>query len=433
VLTKLRAHGGLLRYLRNTIWLLSQRVLTMFVALLVSVWTARHLGPDQFGQIIFAYNFALLFVALAPLGLTRILDRDLVRDKSEIRVLMSSAFSLVILGAIVAYSAMLLVAHSRGYDKSSLRHIQIIGLLAFLQVNLTLVSYLLSQVQAKTLAIAAVIALSISNSAKVGFILTDAPLHYFAFGFVLDWLLQLPILLFVVKSSKAFPRLKYASIDKSIYLLKQSWPYILSGIMISLYMKIDAVMIKEILGDYAVGQYSAASRLSEGCYFIAIAIISSLYPAIVNAKQHSQARYENRLKNLYSLMFFLAVAMSIPVTIISPYAINVLYGEQFSEASGVLIIHIWASIFVFLGMTSGRWLLTEELQIISVFNTVVGAALNIGLNLIFIPKFGIEGAAWASIISYSVSGYFCFAIWKKTRTNFILMTKSFVHIPQLTR
>ena len=410
---------------------MSGRVLGLLAALIISVWTARHLGPTQFGQLSFAYNFAILFAAIAPLGITKILDRDLVRNEIDTRELVSTAFFLVVIGATIVYALMALVVTSRGYDNASTMLVLIIGLIAFLHVNTVLIAYFLSKVAAKPLSISNLIALALSNLVKILFILNDAPLIYFAFGFVLDWLLVLPILLTVLRNSDGFPNFRYISISTAKYLLRQSWPYILTGMMISLYMKIDTVMIKEMLGDYSAGQYSAASRLSEGVYFFPLTVVASLYPAIVNAKKNDQAAYVNRLSNLYSLMFYAALTISIFVSIATPYIIEFLYGAAYIEAIPVLIIHIWACVFVFIGVSSGRWLLTENLQTISMINTFIGACANILLNLMLIPKFGIVGAAWASIISYSVSGYFCFAIWPKTRPNFVLMTKSFARLPSL--
>jgi len=432
VIEKLLKSTGLARYFKNTLWLMLGRMGGLVLALLISIWTARYLGPAQFGQLSFAYNFAILFAALAPLGIGRILDRDLVRNEFDKKELVSTGFFLVLIGASIAYGVMALVVTSRGYDSTSVALVLIMGLIAFLHVNIVLIAYFLSQVKAKPLSIANLSALVVSNIIKVLFILNDAPLIYFAWGFVFDWLLTLPIFLAVLRNTDGFPSYRYFSLSTAQYLLKQSWPYILTGMMISLYMKIDTVMIKEMLGDYAAGQYSAASRLSEGVYFIPLTVVASLYPAIVNAKKNDQHMYINRLSNLYSMLFFAAITISIGVSIATPFIINFLYGPAYAEAIPVLIVHIWACIFVFIGISSGRWLLTENLQSISMVNTFIGAVTNILLNLVFIPKFGIIGAAWASVISYAVSGYLCFALWPKTRTNFVLMTKSFMRLPNLS-
>ena len=188
-------------------------------------------------------------------------------------------------------------------------------------------------------------------------------------------------------------------------------------------MKIDQVMIKEMMNAEAVGQYAAAVRLSEAWYFIPMVIASSLFPAIINAKKQSKELYYARMQKLYDLMVWMAIAIALPMTFLSDWIVALLYGEQYNEAGSVLMIHIWAGIFVFLGVASGKWFLTENLQIFSTINTTIGAIVNILLNYILIKNIGIEGAAWATLISYFIAAYFGLLFFKKTRINFLIYQK----------
>ena len=127
-------------------------------------------------------------------------------------------------------------------------------------------------------------------------------------------------------------------------------------------------------------------------------------------------------------MVWIAIAIAIPMIFLSDWLIEILYGYQYSEAGNVLMIHIWAGVFVSLGLASNSWLICEKLQKFLMVNTFIATITNIGLNYILIPKFGIVGAAWATIISYFLVGYLCLLIWKKTRINFINLTKSLFFI-----
>jgi len=163
-------------------------------------------------------------------------------------------------------------------------------------------------------------------------------------------------------------------------------------------MKIDQVMIKEMLGAEQVGHYAAAVRLSEAWYFVPMAITSSVFPAIINAKKQSEALYYQRLQKLYDLMVWLAVAIALPTTFLAPWVIRVLYGEAFLPAAGVLSIHIWAGVFVFLGVACGRWFLCENYIKKNFYRTLFGMVINVVLNLILIPAYGIYGAAIATLL-----------------------------------
>jgi len=211
--------------------------------------------------------------------------------------------------------------------------------------------------------------------------------------------------------------------DLAKRLLRDSWPLILSGVAISIYMRIDQVMIKNMLDAKAVGNYAVAVRLSEVWYFIPMAITSSVFPAIINAKKVSEKLYYSRLQKLYDLITWLAIGIALSMTLLANDIIRILFGTQYQVAAGVLRIYVWAGIFVFLGVASSQYLIAENYTKISFYRTFIGAIVNVVLNIIMIPKYGINGAAIATLVSYFVS-VFSIVLIPKTYKNSILMLKS---------
>lgn len=202
----------------------------------------------------------------------------------------------------------------------------------------------------------------------------------------------------------------------------------LSGIVVSIYMRIDQVMIKEMMDSEAVGQYAAAVRVSELWYFIPVVISSSLFPAIINAKAQSEELYYARLQKLYDLMVWMALAIAIPMTFLSNWIVNLLYGNIYDQAGNVLMIHIWTGIFVFLGVASGKWFTAENLQMLSFWRTFSGMVINVVLNLVMIPKYGITGAAVATLSANFMAAFFFDFFNKKTKKVFYMKLKAFVPI-----
>jgi O-antigen/teichoic acid export membrane protein len=273
------------------------------------------------------------------------------------------------------------------------------------------------------------ISLLTSSLVKIVLIFCSAPLIAFAIVVLLDsFILACGLIYFFIKKTTLkISTLKFKK-STAVGLLQDSWPVILSGIAVSIYMKIDQVIIKEMLNSEAVGQYAAAVRLSEAWYFIPVVISSSLFPAIINSKKQSEELYYARLQRLYDLMVWMALAIALPMTFLSDWVVILLYGEQYNQAGTVLMIHIWAGLFVFLGVASGKWLLTENLQIFTTINTIIGAIVNVLLNYILIQKIGVAGAAWATLISYFIGSYLSLLFWKQTRKNFINLSKSLLFI-----
>jgi O-antigen/teichoic acid export membrane protein len=175
----------------------------------------------------------------------------------------------------------------------------------------------------------------------------------------------------------------------------------------------------------AVGNYAAAVRLSESWYFIPMAITSSVFPSIINAKKQSEQLYYQRLQKLYDLMVWLALAIAIPTTFLAPWIIRILYGKAFVPAAEVLSIHIWAGVFVFLGFANGRWIVAENVQYIAPIRSTAGGMMNIVLNIVFIPKYGINGAAITTLFSVLVASHIAFLFINKARRIFIMQNRSF--------
>ncbi|MEM1400825.1 MAG: flippase, partial [Pseudomonadota bacterium] len=326
---------------------------------------------------------------------------------------------------LVLAVAWVFVGHSRGFDL-----IAVISAACLFQFFFVVDAFFQSKVRGKVTSIARSLAFLVSTVFKIFLIWIEAPLIYFAVALMLDTAL---VGLFHGVAFLRFSRLDFGTLrvrwETAKHLLSESWPFILSGASMAVYVKIDVVMIQWLLTEYDVGQYVGAARISEAIYFVPGAITSALYPAIVNAKQKSVDLYKSRLSNLYSFLFFASLAYAACLALLSGPIIQILLGQQYLEATSVLVLHVWASIFVFLGYANSKWLLTEGLQIYFAANTAIGAVVNVLLNLILVPLYSIEGAAIATVISYAVSAYLSMLIWPKTRENFYLLSRSMIANP----
>ncbi|EQB39811.1 hypothetical protein M947_04340 [Sulfurimonas hongkongensis] len=445
-LKSLQNNQGFMKYFKNTSWLFGEKILRMIVGLFVGIWVARYLGPEQFGLFSYAQSFVGLFTAIATLGLDGIVVRELVKDKSIRDELIGTAFWLKLMGAFGVLLVLAVAVNFTSNDSYTNLLVFIIASATIFQSFNVIDLYFQSKVLSRYVVYANIISLFISSIVKVVLILSGAPLIAFAWVVLLDsFVLACGFVYFYIYHFYHFtPDTKSQAIrhfalrykipfkiqnlkfkkSTAISLLKDSWPLILSAIVISIYMKIDQVMIKEMLDSQVVGQYAAAVRISELWYFIPMVIVSSLFPAIINAKKQSEKLYYIRLQKLYNMMVWLAIAIALPMTFLSDWVVDLLYGEQYNQAGSVLMIHIWAGVFVFLGVASGKWLLSENLQIFSTINTSIGAVINVGLNYILIPKIGVDGAAWATLFSYFIAAYFSLLFWKQTRINFIHLSKT---------
>ena len=427
----LQKNQGFIKYSKNISWLFFERILRITVGLFVSVWVAKYLGPKQFGFFSYTLSFVGLFAFIATISHNSIVVRELVKNPNYNDEIVSTAFWLRIMGAMLGILITLAVSiNLTSNDRFVNILILIIASSTIFQSFNVVDDYFQSKVMNKFVVITNVISLFLSSVIKIILILNDAPLIAFVWVVFFDnFILASGFIYFYIKLNSKFKikNLKFKS-KTAILLLKDSWPLMISSAAIMIHIKVDQVIIKEILGLEAVGQYAAAARVSEAWYFIPSVLTASFFPAIINAKKNNEELYNSRLQKLYDIMVWIAIAIAIPMIFLSDWLIEILYGYQYSEAGNVLMIHIWAGVFVSLGLASNSWLICEKLQKFLMVNTFIATITNIGLNYILIPKFGIVGAAWATIISYFLVGYLCLLIWKKTRINFINLTKSLFFI-----
>ena len=161
-------------------------------------------------------------------------------------------------------------------------------------------------------------------------------------------------------------------------------------------------------------------------YFIPMALASSVFPTIIASKKISNAVYYERLQKFFTIMVWIAIGMAVTVTMFNNMIIRLLYGVAYAESATVLSIHIWAGVFVALGVASGSWFIVEHLQKLAFYRTLFGGLVNICLNLFLIPKYGIEGAAVATVISQACATLFFDFYNPRTRPIFWMKLKALV-------
>ena len=423
-ITSLKDHSGFRKYFANTSWLMGERILRMGVSLFVGIYVARYLGPERYGLLSYANSFVGIFLALATLGLDDVVVRELVKTPEQREKILGTSFLLKLVGTLLMWVAIFAAVPFTENDLQTNILIIIIAFGAVYQAFNVIDLNFQAKVKSKYVVHAQFVQLIISSIVKIILVVNEAPLILFASVFSLDVIVLAMGLVFAyLYNGDNIFSWKW-SFETSKYLLHDSWPLILAGVVISVYMKIDQVMIKEMLGAKEVGLYAAAVKLSEAWYFIPMAIASSLFPAIINAKVYQKEVYYQRLQKLYDLMVWIAIAIALPISILSSWIVELLYGNEYLESSSVLNIHIWSGIFIFLGVASSKYLIAENYIKKTFYRTFVGALLNIIMNYYLIGTMGIKGAAISTFVSHFFAAYFYDLLDKDLRKMFILKTKS---------
>jgi PST family polysaccharide transporter len=426
---RLAGRHNLRKLIGNTGWLVADRVFRMAIGLVVSVWIARYLGPDQFGLLSYALAFAALFSFLVTFGLDGIVVRDLVQDPARGNETLGTAFIIKLVGALVAIvTANIAIRLLQPSDSQMHVLVAIIVAGTAFQAFDVIDFWFQSRVEARLVVYARGASFLIVSIVKVALILTNAPLIAFAWVVSVEILLSAIGLVFAYRTNGQRLTLWTANLQRIRNTLNDCWPIAIAGVAVVVYMRIDQVMLGQMLGNQAVGVYSAAARISEVWYFIPTAIVVTVTPALIQAKKLSTTLYYVRLAQLFRLMSGISLAIAISLTFAADYIATLIYGDAYEGVGTILAIHIWAALFVFLGVAQSPWSINEGLTRIALFRTVLGAIANVVLNLLLIPPYGPIGAAIATLISYALSAVILNAFSSSTRRIFFLQLKSMLVI-----
>jgi PST family polysaccharide transporter len=422
---KVIPEGNLRNIVVNSGWLFADKFLRMGLNFVLNAWIARYLGAEVFGTWNYAIAFVALFSFFSTLGLYNIIIRDLVSNPGQERNILGASFILRLAGgALTLLCAYVAIGYARP-SSPLIHYLVLVTGLGYLVQSMDVIDYYFqSQLKARLIVYARSLAFVPIAALKVFLVVGRYPVQYFAWVSVLELLLGAAFL--VLLYGRHYTRLSIWQVEVATLrrLLNQSAPLLLSEIAIILYMRLDQIMIGNMVGDRAVGNYSAAVRLSEVWYFFPNIICSSVFSSIIKDYQRNHARYLDKLQKLYDILAWISIAGGIMVMLTSKMLVTFFFGTEFGHADAILKVHIWTGVFVFLGMASNQQLVLENKTRISFYKTLAGLFTNVILNLVLIPPYGELGAAWATLISYGMSAFVSNLFFGSTHHIFFMLANT---------
>ncbi|MCU0423037.1 MAG: flippase [Bacteroidia bacterium] len=412
------------KYAANTGWLFADNFLKQIINLAVGVFLTRYLNPEGFGNISYASTYMQLLNPIALLGLNAIAIKEMVNHENNSSTVIGTTFYLKLAAALFTFFILIFCAFWIEPNLEKRYFIIVVGL-SYLTYPFQVIDYYFqSKLISKYTVVSQQIATISSAVLKVIGIVYHFPVEYFVWLIVIELCIATFIQIYIYKIK--IGRI-YLQFDKIMAkkLLKESFPIIFTGFFIVIYMRVDQLMIEKMLNTFSVGNFAAAIKLSEAFYVVPSIIAGSLFPAIINGLKISKVEYMVRMKRLYSIFTLICISVTLVIVIISDFLVNLLYGSAYIETAAVLRIHFCNSIFVFFGVAYSQAFIVEGLQKFTTINTIIGALLNVMLNLILIPKIGLIGSAYATLIAQFYSGFLCLVLFSRTRPHFFLMVESF--------
>ena len=401
----LRNNQNIMRYFHNTSWMFAEQGVKIISAIFVGIYVARYLGPIQFGLLSYAIAIVAVFMALSRLGMESILVRELVVHPEEIRQYLGTAFSLMLIAAIIGVGFISGIIHLFENDPDTKVYIWIISIGLIFQTFLVIDYSFQSQVKAKYSSIAKSMAFTLGALIKIYLVLIQADLLLLVISYAFDYVLIALFLIIMHIKKRQLNFLLVFNFHLIKPLLKSAWPMVMSALAIILYMRTDQIMIKNMLDAEQLGLYAAMTRIYEGWIMIPVILSASLLPAIVKAKSLSLVKYQQGLTFLFALVFWSGIVVAVITTFFSKVIIEVTFGMAYLPASQVFVIIMWSAAFAALGSVTLRYLVAEKMEKKIAIRTVVALTINLALNFLLIPIYGINGAAVATLICIVSANY----------------------------
>ncbi len=387
----------------NIHWLFFEKGLRILMGLVVGAWVARYLGPAEFGALSYVVALVAFFQAFAQLGLDSIVVRDISQRPDSAAAFLGAALRLRlaagVLGWFLALGAMVLL---RPADQTARVLTAIIACGLVFQAADTVDLWFQSQLQSRRTVLAKTLGFVAASLLRIVCIYLGAGLTEFALLLLLESA-SAALAMMVMYRRHPSPHRWTWDANLGRKLLTESAPLLLASMAVLIYMRIDQIMLREMVGEIDVGIYSAALPLSTVWYVVPMVVCSSYAPGLAKLRAHSETEYLRALGRLFRGMWIFSLVASLATAACAPWLIGVLYGPAYADAAPVLAVHVLALVPVSLGVAQSLWIVHEKRPALALYRTLAGCAVNLLLNLALIPWLGPLGAAISTVCCQSVA------------------------------
>ena len=411
------------RVVKNASWIIVAQIFRVIFSIIVSSLTARYLGPSDFGVLNYAMSLVSFLIPIMQLGFSAIIVKELISNPEEEGKILGTAILGNFISGILCVIGLIIFVNVYNHGENTLILVTSLYSMVLIVESFSIISFWFqAKLLSKYTSLVTLFAYVVVSIYKIVLLVLGKSVVWFSIANVLDYLL-INSFLFIIYKRKSQNKLSFSfKIFKRMF--SASKYYIFTGIMVTIFLQTDRIMIKNLLGDEATGLYSVCISCATMTSFFFAAIIDSARPIIFENRKRNIELFNNNITYLYGIIIYLCIAQNIVVSIFSKLIIWLLYGDSYLVAAPALSVLIWYTLFSYVGSVRNVWLLAENKSKYIVIIDSVGAIFNIFANFIFIKYMGIMGAALASVCTQFISNIVVVSLIKDSRINVKLILKS---------
>lgn len=401
---------GVARIARNSVFVLSARVLDIGIALVSTAFIARYLGVTDFGYFAFVMAITIFIGPFTDLGFERIITREIAcNKKSADRYLGSAVMARIFLSVIIVFIIYSITIFF-DWDKKIIQAIYI-STLAQLFTSMGMLA--VGTFRAFERMEFELLLNFIPNIIYIALILV---VIRYDLGFlsifgarIFASLLQMLVLMAVTIRRFVKPIL---NIDIKLlkHLFKEAMPLGIFALLLTASFKVDVFVLNHFKGPEDVSLFEAAHRIIMQLQILPISISISLFPYFSRLAREPNNSLSFSFYRYFKFMLIISLPLPILIIFASNFIISILYGNSFIAASLSLSILSWTIAFLFLISLQTFVITAKGRQVLNTISAGICFLINFLLDIILVPKYGYLGASYATLISYillfAVSFYF---------------------------
>ena len=386
------------KVINNTVWIVGCKIVQSVLQLVINMLSARYLGPSNYGLINYASSIAAFCIPIMQLGMRSTLVKEIVDRPEKEGQTMGTAIGMSVISSILCIIGITTFTVIANGDEKTTVIVCLLYSTSLIFQALEMVQYWFqAKLISKYTSLTMLFAYIVVSIYKTILLITRRNIYWFTVAQVIDFFIIAVVLLFIYKRVGG-QKLTF-SFKRGRELLSKSRYYIISGMMVTIFAQTDKIMLKFMVGDSGVGQYSAAVASAGLTGFIFAAIIDSFRPSIIESKKAGSTNYGKKVGILSAIIIYLSLLQSLGMTLFSDLIVYILYGEDYAQSAGILTVLVWYTTFSYMGSVRNIWILAEEKHKYLWIINMSGALGNIALNLALIPIWGVQGAAIASLVT----------------------------------
>ena len=411
---------------QNLFWAVLGKVVTLISGLFVGILVARYLGPEQYGLMNYIISYVFLFQTFSAFGLDSIEIREEARKQKPYQTIIGTAFVLKVGFSLLFMALVILTSWQMDADAFTTLLVAIYSLTIILNSFSVIRNYFMAIVQNEYVVKAEIIRTLVGICIKLVILVFNGSLTWFLIAYTFDGLLLAGgyWIAYRIKIGK-IKEWHYDS-QYALFLLKESFPLLLTNVAVIVYQRIDQVMIGQMIDKESVGYFSVASRFVEVLIYIPMMLAQTITPVLVKIREENEQEYIRKGQQFMNLSLWLSILAAAITSSLAYWIVTLTFGEAYLPAVIVLQVMSFKAASVALSNTAGAMLVTERLQRWAIFRDGLGCIVCVVLNYLLLPRYGIIAAAFVAIASNVAAGYIADALIPAYRHLFVRQTKALV-------